>query len=225
MQGTGSLGAQAAHALEEAVNERLAWVRMEVVPSPTGRRTSEVLAAAARGGDPLAPWREETLAGWEEMYAVPREDIGPHVAAAFVLQWYAEVLALPMTAAAAGGPWVLDPGALAWEADPRGHHPVRLELVAADDSVRAEADEARRWEAARAAYDVHVAAVAATFAPQVRMSSRQREGIPRDVWESARRRAIGADPTVQRESCCFIFRLPGCHECAGCPRLAGSPSL
>ena len=31
---------------------------------------------------------------------------------------------------------------------------------------------------------------------------------------------MGLAPAVERRSCCFIYALPGCHECAGCPRLS-----
>ena len=46
-----------------------------------------------------------------------------------------------------------------------------------------------------------------------------------DLWEMALREARvalghGMGAAVERRSCCFIYALPGCHECAGCPRLA-----
>ncbi|XVX20963.1 (2Fe-2S)-binding protein [Actinomycetota bacterium] len=55
------------------------------------------------------------------------------------------------------------------------------------------------------------------------MSSRQRTGMVSDMWarawESATAQAQGRGPVPQpRRSCCFIFALPGCEECAGCPR-------
>jgi ferric iron reductase protein FhuF len=46
-----------------------------------------------------------------------------------------------------------------------------------------------------------------------------------DVWAMALHRAqqaVGERPgrPPQRQSCCFIYALPGTHECTGCPRLS-----
>ena len=62
-------------------------------------------AGPGRGADPTAPWRSALHRRTAQTYGTepPR-----HVAAAFVLLWYLDLLAQPAAYACALGPWVLD---------------------------------------------------------------------------------------------------------------------
>jgi hypothetical protein len=146
-----------------------------------------------------------------------------HVAAAFVLQWWCEVAATPIAYAAELGPWVLGgPVGLGFELAP-GLYPDRIVLLPGLAVEVVETKEARLVRA-RAAYGEVVDAVVRDFAPDVKMSSRQRWGVVEDTWVTARRRAGEADgrpagPAPWRTSCCFVYALPGCRACASCPRL------
>lgn len=136
--------------------------------------------------------------------------------AAFVLQWALEV-------AAEAGWWgarhhggVVDPlrDGLSFALHPGWHHPVE---VLVRDAGPAPALVEDPLAAARAAYLVAGARLAAGQ-EGVRLGRHQRLAMVPDVWAmvDARRRA---QPPPARDSCCFIYVLPGAHECAGCPRL------
>jgi hypothetical protein len=210
--------------IARALDAALPFVSVGTRTGPRTVRCDDVVERAAE--DPLAGWREATRRMLEARHGVP---VRPHVAAAFVLQWWCEVAATPIAYAAELGPWVLR-GAegLGFELAP-GLYPDRLALLAGEsgrpgpvvDVVHAEDVRAGR---ARAAYDEVVEAVVRDFAPDVRMGSRQRWGVVDDAWAVARRRAREAagretDPPGWRTSCCFIYALPGCRACASCPRL------
>ncbi len=173
------------------------------------------------GSDPLAPWRSSLRAQQEAQSLGP---VRPHVPAAFVLQWWCEIVATPIAYAAELGPWSLLPEAegLGFELEPFGH-PGRVVVDPARTVLEVEDDEGRRARRGRAAYEEIVGDVVRSFAPGVRMGSRQRWGVVEDVWVGTRRRArvaaggaVGSEP--RRISCCFIYALPGAHECAACPR-------
>lgn len=102
-----------------------------------------------------------------------------------------------------------------------GGYPERLgfEVVSPAD-----ADLETRINEARTAYERLGQETAQRFDVGVKMSSLQRFGMVDDLWDMALRDARAAigqgyGPTVERRSCCFIYALPGCHECTGCPRL------
>lgn len=179
---------------------------------------ADVVGQAA--DDPLRPWRDATqrLLGERHGVCVPA-----HVAAAFVLQWWCEVAATPIAYAAQLGPWVLrGPVGLGFELAP-GLHPERIVLLPGL-AVEAVDAEGARLGRARAAYGEVVQAVVRDFAPDLKMSSRQRWGVVQDTWVTAERRAGEAagrtvGPAPWRTSCCFIYALPGCRACASCPRL------
>lgn len=179
---------------------------------------ADVVSRARAGGDPLKPWRDALQAQQERIHGV---SVPPHVPAAFVLQWWCEVVATPIAYAAELGPWVLG-GAegLGFELAP-GLHPERLVLLPGlSVEVGAKLDRDAR---ARTAYRDVVDGVVASYAPGVKMSSRQRWGVVEDVWLTARRGALGAaggavGPQPRRVSCCFIYALPGLRACAACPR-------
>jgi hypothetical protein len=209
-----------------AIDRALPFVTVSTEPSASTNWVADVVAQAA--ADPLAPWRRA-------LEATQGSQHKPHVAAAFVLQWFCDVVATPMAYAAELGPWILvpSPAGLGFELAP-GLYPSRIILRPGDVRVAEapDADSADRsreaaLEASSAAYGQLVADVARHFAPDVKMSSRQRWGLVDDMWAAAVRNAAGAaGRTVgpwRRVSCCFIVALPGMQACAGCPRLGQSP--
>lgn len=182
---------------------------------------SDVADRVGLGEDPLGPWR---VALREQQQRSNGVTVPPHVPAAFVLQWWCEVVATPIAYAAELGPWVLvpEPAGLGFELA-RELYPNRIVVTPERTAVELEHDDAARAVLARAAYDSLVADVVRCFAPEVRMGSRQRWGVADDIWKMTVRRAIGAAGRVvgtepMRTSCCFIFVLPGMHECSTCPR-------
>ncbi len=128
--------------------------------------------------------------------------------------------------AAVTGPWLVDLGTLddsglSCDLAP-GLYPQRLGFLKVFPAAP-ELDE--RIEGARAAYRALGLEIADRYDGGVKVSSRQRLGMVDDLWEMALREARGAvglglGAAVERQSCCFIYALPGCHECAGCPRLS-----
>ncbi len=203
------------------VDRALPFTTVTTTPSAATVWCDDVVAHVLAGSDPLAPWRDALQAQLEQRHATT---VAPHIPAAFVLQWWCEVVATPIAYAAELGPWLLVPAphGLGFELAP-GLYPHRI--VVAPDRVAVEThhETARRHELARAAYAKLVSDVVATFAPEVKMSSRQRWGVVDDMWSTAARLArgaagesVGTEP--RRVSCCFIFALPGMRECAACPR-------
>lgn len=208
--------------LLERVDRALPFTSVVTVDSPSTVWVADVTELALAGHDALAPWR---LAVREQQSNRHDVDAPPHVAAAFVLQWWCEVAATPIAYAAGLGPWVLQPSpaGLGFELAP-GLHPHRVIVRPEAAVVELEQDPARRTRRARAAYDGLVGDVVRDFAPDVKMSSRQRWGVVDDMWAAAVRLARGAagetvGPEARRASCCFIVALPGMRECAACPRL------
>jgi len=168
-------------------------------------------------------WCRKLTAQNTAVYAVPAP---PQVAAAFVLQHLLSIPAQASAFAAATGPWRVDLGtfdepALSCDLAP-GLYPERVGFRTVES---APADREVRIEEARTAYRALGTEIASAYDVGVKMSSRQRLGMVDDVWEMALREARagtgdGWGPTVERRSCCLIYALPGCHACAGCPRLA-----
>jgi hypothetical protein len=141
-----------------------------------------------------------------------------------VLQHLLSIPAQVSAFVALSGPWHVDLGTLddAWiscDLAP-GLYPQRLGFL----SVRAASpDRERRVDDARTAYESLGRELAERYPSPVKISSQQRLGMVEDLWEMALREARTAVegqvvPVVERASCCFIYALPGCHECAGCPR-------
>lgn len=207
---------------------RLPWLRVAPAagtePLPWG--CGELLARQERGEDPTAPWREDFARATARQYG---EVPPPHVGAAFVLLWYLDVLAYPLTYAAALGPWVLDvsPEAVRFDLHPQ-LYPCAVSL-GGDDPV-AVGDAGQRTLLARSRYLAHAERFAASYRPGVKMSSRQRFGAVRDTWTIAMREAaVACSPAphpepVWREACCFIVSLPGAKACLTCPRRRPSPA-
>jgi hypothetical protein len=174
-----------------------------------------VVDAQAAGADPTGPWRGAVRQSMARQYAVAPPPATP---AAFVLQWYLEVPATIAALTASLGPWLADvsPPALSFDLAPGQHYPARIQVRRVrplDPAV----DRGARLAAARTAYESHALAFADAYDPAPKMGTQQRLGMVRDVWRMAVARA-DHDPEPLRESCCFIYALPGATECAGCPR-------
>jgi len=144
------------------------------------------------------------------------------VAAVFVLQWLLQVPAQTAAHAAAAGPWRarLDDltftlgGALVPQT-------VRLTALVADHG-----DVSARMARAESDYREVVEPLARRYRSAVRLGPHTRSALVDDMWAAASREALAvtgaglAYAPPRRASCCLIYALPGCVECAGCPRLA-----
>ena len=89
-------------------------------------------------------------------------------------------------------------------------------------------DLTHRMARAHADYREVAEPIAAAYPAIVRLGPHTRSGMVADMWGAAEREALGAAGLIQpgalaRESCCLIYALPGCVECAGCPRLRTAP--
>ena len=145
----------------------------------------------------------------------------PQVAAVFVLQWLLQVPAHTAAHAAACGPWRARLDGLTFALG-GGLVPavVRLTSLVPDNG-----DVAARMERAEADYRVVAEPLAHAYPAPVRLGPHTRSALVDDMWAAARREAVsvtGAGVALgvpRRASCCLIYALPGCVECAGCPRL------
>ena len=189
-----------------SMSRRHAWLRF----TTGGPALAHDLALDARA------WQREltTLQGrWYDVVAPPQ------VAAAFVLQWLLQVPAHTAAHAAAAGPWraVLD--GLTFDLGPSlVPERVRVQGLVADSG-----DLADRLDRAEADYRLVAAPLAAGYPAQARLGPHARGAFVDDMWDAARREAEAAAGLLRpgvgpRESCCLIYALPGCVECAGCPR-------
>jgi hypothetical protein len=212
------------HPLDElvhVVDRALPHVTVSTDASARTTWVADVNAHVAAGADPLAPWRQALAARQGSEHR-------PHVAAAFVLQWWCEVVATPLAYAAELASVVIAPAptGLGFELA-SGLYPSRIVLRPGHVVVKpANHSREAALEASSAAYRQLVTAVVRDYAPEVKMSSRQRWGVVGDVWATAVRGAAGAGgrpvEPARRTSCCFIVALPGMQACASCPRL-GQP--
>lgn len=176
-----------------------------------------VMGAQGAGADPTGPWRAAVRQSLARQYSTTPPAATP---SAFVLQWYLEVPATIAALTAALGPWLADvsPRALSFDLAPGQYYPSRIQLRRVrlvDPDLPVEV----RMAAAQTAYEDHALAFAEAYEPDARLGPQQRLGTVSDVWAMARQRALGG-PQPQRESCCFIYALPGAHECHSCPRRA-----
>jgi hypothetical protein len=153
-------------------------------------------------------------------------DVPESMPSAFVLQWTLEAAAETGVHAARHDSVVVQPfeGGLSFELQPSQLYPVAAQY----ERARAAAAALRaRLEAARAAYRVDAVELALGYHSPVRLGEHTRLAMVDDVWAMTLARARGRRPP-ERGSCCFIYVLPGVHECSGCPRLrtgssGGSP--
>jgi hypothetical protein len=171
--------------------------------------------------DDVRPWQAALLADHRRWYGPA--DVPVQVSGAFVLQYLLQVPA--HTAAGSAGVGVRVPrlAGITFELGPGGVP--RLVETGELEPAGAEALEARLAQA-EADYREVAEPLARAYVSTRRMSSRQRLGMVSDMWAEAARgvRVRAGDFTLgepQRLSCCLIYALPGCVECAGCPRLVG----
>lgn len=214
-------------ALAGLVDANLPWVRVSAssemgtggkVPRLTWR-WDDLLEGQASGKDPTAPWREALADSTARQYGRPAPAAVP---AAFVLQWALEVPATLAAYAAVLAPWDPDLSAASLSFDLTAQlFPGHVQLRGARPATTT---GGARLVAARAAYGALARPFAATYDPGVRLGPHQRQAMVADVWAMTLHRAhqVLAErpvPPPDRASCCFIYALPGTHECAGCPRL------
>ncbi|MDO5628269.1 MAG: (2Fe-2S)-binding protein [Mobilicoccus sp.] len=197
---------------------------VDVVPdgwgTPLPYSCESIVTEQESGGDPTAWWREAVGRAQGRRYTTTAP---PQVAAAFVLGWYLQVVAVPLAFAAVLRDWLPDasPAALRFDLDDREFYPVAQSL--GGDTVQRVAQPQVRVGAAREAYEAHALRFADSYRPGVKMSSRQRYGLVRDTWAASldqARTTVRGEPSRLglRESCCFLFALPGAITCARCPR-------
>lgn len=217
-------GAAAAQ-LAGLIDDRLPWLTVSAAAPDQSRlpwRWDDLLGADPAGEDPTARWREALTVSTAHQYGVPAP---PAMPAAFVLQWALEVPATIGAYAAVLGPWEADlsRAALSFDLAPDHLYPCHIQIRAA---APAPADPDARLGTARAAYEALALPFAERYTPGVRLGPHQRRAMVDDVWSIAVHRARQSlrAPTSapERGSCCFIYTLPGVHECAGCPRLRRS---
>jgi len=168
------------------------------------------------GGDTTS-WQRRLTALQGRWYDV---DAPPQVAAVFVLQWLLQVPAHTAAHAATAGPWRAALDGLTFDLGPSlVPSVVRLTTLSPDAG-----DLGSRLDRAELEYRMVVEPLAARYPSVVRLGPHARAALVDDMWTAARREAEGASGLVRpgvasRESCCLIYALPGCVECAGCPRL------
>jgi len=168
----------------------------------------------ASPGAATAGWRAAFTTATERYY---RTEPPPAMPAAFVLQWCLEVPATVGAAAALLGPWALDPRTtgLSLAVEPTAAYPTAVRLRSAGEVVD---DPVRRLGLARDAYLDAGRQLAEGYHPGVNLGRHQRLSMVDDLWAMAVARLQGRGP-VKRASCCYLYAMPGTHECAGCPRL------
>ncbi|TPG14858.1 (2Fe-2S)-binding protein [Pedococcus bigeumensis] len=141
---------------------------------------------------------------------------------AFVLQWTLEVAAEVGVYAARHHSWIVHPAdsGLTFALQPTQLYPVAAQFRRRTVTPALLDD---RLEAARAAYRVDAVELALGYRSDANLGKRTRLAMVDDVWAMTLARARGQRPP-ERGSCCFIYVLPGVHECSGCPRLSATPS-
>ncbi|KRE63617.1 (2Fe-2S)-binding protein [Nostocoides sp. Soil756] len=192
------------------MSARHAWLTFAVVtdPLPHPLTSDDALAWAAALSRLHARWYDG---------AAP-----PAVAAVFVLQWLLQVPAHTAAHAAAAGPWrAPDLAGLTFATGTT----LVPEVVALPPLVADPRDLGARLDAAEADYRAVAAPLARDYPSAVRLGEHTRDALVDDMWRAARREAEAtagavAPGVLLRASCCLIYALPGCSECAGCPRLA-----
>lgn len=188
--------------------------------SPLPYSCEQIITEQEAGADPTAWWRESVGKAQERRY---RHAAPPQVGAAFVMGWYLQVVATPLAFAAVLRDWLPDasPAALRFDLDDAEFYPVAESL--GGEHIRRATHPQLRMAQARKAYEEHAFRFAESYEPGVKMGSKQRYGLVRDTWaamlDSARTSVLQEPSRLgMRESCCFIFALPGAHTCARCPR-------
>lgn len=192
---------------------------LRVVPSTAPDldwRWAEVLTGQESGGDPLGPWRAALTRSTERQQGRP---VPPSMPSAFVLQWCLQAAADAGVRAALEQRLVFDPagGSLSFALHPAQLYPIDLQLRVADHAARL-ADPHDALDAAHLAYLAAGTRLALGYPCEARLGEHQRRAMVADVWAMSLAATRG-EPPPRRDSCCFIYVLPGVHECSGCPRL------
>lgn len=115
------------------------------------------------------------------------------------------------------------PEAIRLPADMASWRPLTGPGASSPEARSAEAMLGGAWEAAERDYRAVAEPLATAYEAIVHLGSGTRLGMVTDLWRQAVHAATGQPSIVQRDSCCFLYALPGCHECAGCPRLRTAP--
>lgn len=205
---------QSLTALVRVVQPHLPWQVVAADENSPDLSLVWVEMLAPGDADPTSHWRSAFTVATERYYRSPPP---PAMPAAFVLQWCLELPATLGVTAALLGPWSLDPRTLglSFSVEPAAAYPTTLQLRSAGDLL---ADPGQRLETARQAYLDAGRELAEGYRPGINLGRHQRLAMVDDLWEMAvaklRRR-----PPVERASCCYLYAVPGTHECAGCPRL------
>jgi hypothetical protein len=194
---------------------RHAWLRFATGGPPLS------LSLANLTDDRAREWQQGLTALQGRWYDV---EAPPQVAAVFVLQWLLQVPAHSAAHGAAAGPWRVDLSGLTFDLGPTlVPSVVRLSGLQPDAGPLAE----RLYRAERD-YRAVAEPLATAYPSLVRLGPHIRAALVDDMWVAARREAESAAGLLRpgvppRESCCLIYALPGCVECAGCPRLRQVP--
>jgi hypothetical protein len=161
-------------------------------------------------------WRDGLTHSTARQYAGA---VPPSMPSAFVLQWTLEVAADAGVHAARHHPWVVHPtlAGLSFALHPTQLYPVAAQFRRPTVTPALLDD---RLEAGRAAYRAAGTELALGYRSEAKLGEHTRLAMVDDVWAMALARATGQRPPV-RGSCCFIYVLPGVHECSTCPRLTG----
>ncbi len=197
------------------MSRRHAWLAFTTGGMPLPHSLDAL--AGSLGTDDTRSWQQRLTALQGRWYDV---DAPPQVAAVFVLQWLLQVGAHTAAHAAAAGPWRAELSGLTFDLGP-GLVPARVRLTAL---VPDAGPLAERLARAERGYRAVAEPVATAYPAVVRLGPHTRAALVDDMWSAARREAEAAAGLIRpgvppRESCCLIYALPGCVECAGCPRL------
>lgn len=190
------------------MSARHAWLRFVATGAPLTHRLD----------DPVREWQGAILADHQQWYG---PDAPEQVSNAFVLQYLLQVPA--HTAAGAAGVGMRVP-ALTDVTFELGSGAVP-HLVEIGEVECGTGDLEARLTRAEMDFREVAEPLARDYRSTHPMSSRQRQGMVTDMWAEAARVVRGSDGIVtldepRRISCCLIYALPGCVECAGCPRHA-----
>lgn len=161
-----------------------------------------VVEGQRAGSDPTLRWRMSLMRWQRRGYA----EAPVSVAVTFVAQWLLQSIACAVVAADRCGGHLTSPLALQIAPDTTAFYPTAVLMEPTALRSGCSPDPASAYQ--RAALDF-----IDTYRPGVPMSSRQRHGLVHDVWQAAT-----VSGRVRRQSCCFLYALPGMRLCAGCPR-------
>lgn len=202
------------------MSRRHAWLTFTTGGMPLPHSLDAVTTEGGGGGGAgsfAVGWQQrlQSLQGrWYDVVAPPQ------VASVFVLQYLLQVPAHVAAHAAAAGPWRADTTGLTFSLGPSlVPATVRLSGLRPDAGSLAE-----RLDRAEHDYRAVAEPLASAYPARVRIGPHARAALVDDMWVAARREAEGAAGLLRpgvppRASCCLIYALPGCVECAGCPRL------